>query len=133
MKLDHVTIVTHDLERARRFFVDVVELREGARPPLGVDGHWLYDDSQKAVHLVAASGQASPARSVPRIDHFAFRMNGENAWHALRARVEASGLRCGIARVPASDDVQLFVEAAPGLTVEFLLHSPGEGSTETPR
>jgi catechol 2,3-dioxygenase-like lactoylglutathione lyase family enzyme len=38
MHLDHATIVTADLDATRRFFVDVVGLEEGTRPPFGVGG-----------------------------------------------------------------------------------------------
>jgi len=39
MKLDHATIVTGDLEGARRFLCSVVGLSEGPRPPFGVSGY----------------------------------------------------------------------------------------------
>jgi len=41
MQLDHATIVTADLDSARRFFVDVAGLTEGARPRFSINGYWL--------------------------------------------------------------------------------------------
>ena len=128
VKLDHVTIVTHDLERARRFFTEVVGLREGERPPFGVAGHWLYDDDRRAVHLVDATEPASAERRAPRIDHLAYRVPDAQAWAGLTMRLERHGLRYGVARVPPSGAMQLFVSLGPGVTVEFLLDpSPGRG------
>lgn len=121
MKLDHVTIVTRDLERARRFFIDVVGLREGERPPFGVAGYWLYDDDHRAVHLVDATEPASAERCAPRIDHLAYRVTDAKAWADLKTRLERHGLRYGVARVPSSGAMQLFVSLGPGVTIEFLL------------
>ena len=40
--LDHFNVVTSDLEASRRFYVRVLGLREGARPPFDFPGAWLY-------------------------------------------------------------------------------------------
>ena len=91
MQLDHATVVTADLETARRFFVDVAGLTEGARPPFSVDGYWLYADGRPVVHLVEATVPSARAslRTAPRIDHIAFRLESAAEWQALLGRLSA--------------------------------------------
>ncbi|WP_042266344.1 VOC family protein [Paraburkholderia heleia] len=132
MQLDHVTLVTPDLEGACRFFRDIVGLDEGARPPFRVDGHWLYANGRPVVHLVDATGPArSPgAASVlvaPRIDHVAFRVAPGAEWRALVERLAAHRVPYQLAEASASAEVQLFVALAPGVVVEFVT-SPAAGA-----
>lgn len=121
MQLDHVTLVTPDLEATRRFFRDVAGLEEGARPPFRVDGYWFYADGRPVIHLVDATIPAAPAAFVaPRIDHVAFRVASAGEWQALLERMHAHGVRYQCAEVPASAERQLFVALAPGVVVEFV-------------
>ncbi|HEY4353747.1 MAG TPA: VOC family protein [Paraburkholderia sp.] len=126
MHLDHATIVTPDLNEARRFFVDVVGLSDGPRPPFRVDGAWLYADGRAVIHLVEATlPAASPdgsahGRISPRIDHIAFRIDSREAWRALIARMDAAGIAYQRAEVPLTQQVQLFVALAPDVVIEFV-------------
>lgn len=113
MHIDHATIVTPDLDAARRFFVDVVGLTDGARPPFGVAGHWLYAGGRPVIHLVDSTLPGHTGRVTPRIDHIAFRLDGADEWEALHARLET-------ADVPLSGEVQLFVALGAGVVVEFV-------------
>jgi len=54
LSLNHVTIRPHDIEATRDFCVDIVGLREGARPPFGFPGYWLYAGDVPVIHLVGA-------------------------------------------------------------------------------
>lgn len=122
MHLDHATVVTPDLERARRFFVDVVGLEVGARPPFGIDGYWLYAGGRPVIHLVDATvpGSVAAGRPAPRIDHVAFRIDGPDEWQALLARLAAEQTVHQLAEVPQADELQLFVALAPGVVIEFV-------------
>jgi catechol 2,3-dioxygenase-like lactoylglutathione lyase family enzyme len=122
MHLDHATIVTPDLDAARRFFVDIAGLTEGARPPFRVDGAWLYANGRAVIHLVDATlpGETAPPRVAPRIDHIAFRIDSRDAWRALVARMDAAGVGYQRAEVPLTQEVQLFVALAPGVVIEFV-------------
>jgi catechol 2,3-dioxygenase-like lactoylglutathione lyase family enzyme len=125
MHLDHATLVTADLAAARRFFVDVVGLEEGARPPFRVDGHWLYASGRPVIHLVEgaaptpAQGRLQPGVS-PRIDHIAFRIDTAEAWQALLQRVQTAQVASQLSEVPLSGELQLFVALAPGVVIEFV-------------
>ncbi|MGF6647119.1 VOC family protein [Paraburkholderia sp. GAS82] len=121
MHLDHATIVTADLDAARRFFVDVVGLEDGPRPPFGIRGHWLYAAGRPVVHLVDATVPAQQAgRPAPRIDHIAFRIETAAEWQALLGRLHAAEARYQQAEVPLAGECQLFVALAPGVVVEFV-------------
>ena len=124
MQLDHATIVTGDPDTARRFFVDIAGLTEGARPPFSVDGHWLYLNGRPALHLIAATAPATSGRTAPRIDHVAFRLETAAEWQALLGRLDASGVGYQIAQVPQMGvhpaERQLFVALAPGVVIEFV-------------
>lgn len=134
MQLDHATIVTADLDAARRFFVDVAGLTEGPRPPFSVDGYWLYADGRAVVHLIRAAAAttatataptpATPLRAAPRIDHVAFRLDSAAEWQALLARLRSTGVKYQSAQVPPMApqraEAQIFVALAPGAVVEFV-------------
>ena len=124
MQLDHVTIVTPDLEAARRFFRDVAGLDEGPRPPFRVDGYWFYAGGRPAIHLIDATVPAAAAAfTAPRIDHLALRIASADEWSALLDRLRAHGVCYQCADVPLSAERQLFVALAPGVVVEFVTAS----------
>lgn len=124
MQLDHATIVTADLDAARRFFVDVVGLTQGARPPFSIDGYWLYANGRPLIHLIDATVAAQVGRVAPRIDHIAFRLESADEWQALLQRLHATDTPYQLAEVPQMGpqqaELQLFVALAPGVVIEFV-------------
>ncbi|MGF6755558.1 VOC family protein [Paraburkholderia sp. GAS334] len=124
MHLDHATIVTPDLEDVRRFFVDVVGLTAGWRPPFGIGGYWLYANDRPALHLIDATLPGHAGRAVPRIDHFAFRIDTHAEWHALGERLRAAEVPYQLAEVALAGETQLFVALGAGVVVEFVTALP---------
>ena len=62
--LQHFTIEPADLERTKDFYVDVLGLAVGDRPPLGFPGYWLYSGGVATVHLLGPrSTMPTPAAS----------------------------------------------------------------------
>jgi catechol 2,3-dioxygenase-like lactoylglutathione lyase family enzyme len=120
LKLDHVNIRTANPEVTRDFFVDVVGLREGERPPFNFGGYWLYAGDQAVIHLVDARDRGSPATGYDNrgaaVDHIAFRMSG---YARLRATLEARGTPFDTRIIPRNGDVQVFVEDPNGVGVEL--------------
>jgi catechol 2,3-dioxygenase-like lactoylglutathione lyase family enzyme len=125
MKLDHATIVTGDLEAARRFLCSVVGLSEGPRPPFGVDGHWLYANGQPVIHLIGAAPASSVRSASARIDHVALRVNTDQEWSSLLERMRLSGVSYELSEVPLSRECQLFVAVAPGVVIELVTETKG--------
>ena len=120
MKLDHATIVTGDVEAARRFLSSVVGLSEGPRPPFGVEGHWLYANGQPVIHLIWTAVASSARPAVPRIDHVGLRINSVQEWSALLQRMQLSGVPYELSEVPLTGERQLFVAMAPGVVIELV-------------
>jgi glyoxylase I family protein len=106
------------LRRLRDFYVDVVGLREGWRPPFDFPGHWLYLGDQAVLHLVedppGARG-AVPGAS-PTFDHVAFTCSG---LAEMEARLQRLGVVYRRADVPGTTQCQLFVQDPAGNGVEF--------------
>jgi catechol 2,3-dioxygenase-like lactoylglutathione lyase family enzyme len=120
MQLDHATIVTRDLEGARRFLCGIVGLSDGPRPPFRVAGYWLYADGRPVIHLVEAALPALEGKACARIDHIALRVDNAAQWTSLVDRMHANGIRYELAEVPLASQLQLFVELAPGVIIEFV-------------
>jgi len=112
--LDHVNISTRDVAGVRAFFVDVLGLQVGWRPPFPFDGAWLYLGDQAVVHVMEASAEPLPSRG-SALDHFAFAAQG---FEEMRARLEAHGVAQRAVDVPGSEVRQLFVTVG-GVTVEL--------------
>lgn len=96
--IDHVNIVTHDVDATADFYTRLLGLRHGesAGAALGMKGAWMFDGQDNPiVHI----GWKDPARDysaghepgVPTgaIHHVAFRCRG---FEAMKARIEALGL-----------------------------------------
>src|SRR5258708_36933767 len=59
----HYSIRTTDLDRSRRFYSDVLQLRVGFRPPFNFPGVWLYPNDEESefgvVHLIGVDPGSS--------------------------------------------------------------------------
>ena len=50
--LDHVNILTNDVEACRQFYIDVLGFEEGFRPDFGFPGLWIYLGGAPVVHFI---------------------------------------------------------------------------------
>lgn len=116
LALDHINIAgTPDLiASCRDFYVGVLGLSEGYRPPFRRSGFWLYADDKPVVHLVAGESDAHPAASA--FNHVAFLCIG---LEEVVAQLEARGIAFERTEVPATGDVQLFLVDPAGVQVEL--------------
>jgi catechol 2,3-dioxygenase-like lactoylglutathione lyase family enzyme len=106
------------IERLRRFYIDVVGLREGPRPTFhsGSRGYWLYADGTDVLHLtIAGTGDTLPT-STGHFNHLAFACSD---LAATRARLDAAGLTYEVDEVDALGQVQLFLTDPCGLDIEL--------------
>ena len=112
--LDHFTIVTADLGAARRFYVEMLGLTEGERPPFAVPGAWLYCGGAPVVHLVAGGeGNGGPTGAV---DHLA--LHASNL-AATVARLRQFGVDYDLRTVPGLGLRQVFVRDPDGVKIEL--------------
>lgn len=122
--LDHINIVTTDLDRAERFYRDLLALdSRPAPPPLTHEtARWLYDMGGRAVlHLNALDAPRLMDRdmapgSTGALHHVAFRCVGRDA---VVARLVAMGMDYRCNEVPAAHLRQLFVTDPDGVVLEL--------------
>ncbi|WP_342650821.1 VOC family protein [Pseudomonas sp. REB1044] len=130
--LAHYSIRTTDLQASRRFYIDVMGLREGYRPPFDFPGVWLYlgDDEQQfgVVHIIGIDadnphglldylgGASDQAEGTGTLDHIAFLATDLQGFHQ---RLKAAGHRWRDRLVPSLGLHQLFVEDPSGVTLEL--------------
>jgi catechol 2,3-dioxygenase-like lactoylglutathione lyase family enzyme len=113
-EMNHFTVLTDDLERTRAFYVDLLGLREGARPPLGIPGAWLYAGERPILHVIA--GRALPEQRRGVLDHMAF---SATDLAGVSAKLKAAGISYNLGRQPESNVWQLFLNDPNGALVEL--------------
>ena len=128
-RLDHYTIRTPHLKPTRHFYVDVLGLADGHRPPFDFPGHWLYCNDRAVVHLVGVDltdkgglvhflGDRAPANlsGGGAVDHIAFRASG---LRTMRDHLNAQRIVYRERTIPTLDLHLLFIEDPNGVTIEL--------------
>jgi catechol 2,3-dioxygenase-like lactoylglutathione lyase family enzyme len=132
-QLGHYSVRTADLAASRRFYVEILQLREGYRPPFDFPGHWLYlgedETTFGVVHLIGVDPSAPENLSrylgardpeslagTGALDHIAFLATD---WPAMRARCEAGGIEYVERQVPLLGLRQVFLTDPSGVTIEL--------------
>jgi catechol 2,3-dioxygenase-like lactoylglutathione lyase family enzyme len=125
--LDHFTITTSDLARSRSFYMDVLGLTEGDRPPLGFPGHWLYAGDRAILHLVGDDGavkRGGRKANQQGFDHIALAARGMKD---LAERLKARGVSFETRDVPGRPRKQIFFLDPDGVKVELQFDARKEG------
>lgn len=112
--MNHFTILTKDLEATRAFYVGILGLKEGYRPPLAFPGIWLYAGAQAVLHVVAGRPLPDPPAGV--LDHMAF---SASDLAGTTAKLEAQGIKYDLRKQPDSGVWQLFCYDPNGARVEL--------------
>lgn len=131
LSLNHYTIRPRDLDATKDFYVDIVGLTVGERPPLPFPGYWLYCGGNPTVHLIGKREIETPiidpqpgTAKTTRLDHIAFAAENLPAMKKILAdRAIAYEERI----LPRLGQTQLFFPDPDGIDVE--LNFP---SAETP-
>lgn len=115
VSLHHVNIRARDLQATIAFYVDAIGLTQGARPPFGFPGAWLYDGARPAVHLTLVDQE--PDSAYPALDHVAF---AYDALDPILERLDKLSLRATPPKtVPGTVIRQCFLKDPNGITVEL--------------
>ncbi len=74
--IHHTALPVTDLERSRRFYLEIMGLREISRPPFSFPGAWFDIGNGDQVHLIVYPGQTFRAGKTleTRDVHFALRV-----------------------------------------------------------
>ena len=119
MKLNHILILSSDMEKTNRFWTEVIGLELGDRPPFPFPGTWLYSEGKPMIHVVPDSSNEY-GRSA--IDHIA--IEGDD-YNVLIEALKRNDLQYTGRDVPLTDQHQIFINAPDGLKVEILFPIDG--------
>jgi len=123
----HINLRSTDVERTREFYVRILGLRVGDRPPFASSGYWLYVGDQPIVHLVQRHSGDTAIAGSGNLDHVAFSsVNFEGTRRAL----QAAGIPFLEAIVPPDGTLQILVNDPDGIKLElnFAPSSAGRSS-----
>src|SRR4029434_11300627 len=112
--MNHFTVLAKDLAETRSFYVELLGLSEGPRPPLGFPGAWLYAGERPVLHVIL--GRELPRERRGVLDHMAF---SARALEELASRLDAAGIAYDLKRQAESRVWQLFVLDPNGARVEL--------------
>jgi catechol 2,3-dioxygenase-like lactoylglutathione lyase family enzyme len=121
-RLDHVLVLTDDLETTVSFYRDALGLEPGPRPPLPFPGHWLYLDDTPCLHVAERAPYEAHAANVglaptsTSIDHVAFAADG---YDGIAARLAVTGVEAVTNDVPDAAMRQIFLTDPNGVRIEL--------------
>jgi len=125
--LEHVLLLSDDIERTRDFYEQTLGLRAGARPPLEFAGYWLYAGATACLHIADRTSYRAHAGTlglgVPErvtgpgpVDHLAF---SAGDYDELIQRLARRGVQPIRNDVPGGGPRQLFFDDPDGQRVEI--------------
>ena len=121
--IDHVTLVVKDMQRSRRFYVDLLGLEEVPRPGFRFPGMW-FQAGPTQIHLIGEHDESGPAgvraadgASISRTNHFAFEVADANA-AAAYLREQGIAIAAGPKQRP-DGPTQVYVHDPDGHLVEL--------------
>ncbi len=126
--IDHVTLVVKDLERSRRFYVEVLGMREVRRPAFTFAGLWFQAGTTQ-IHLILEFPDSGPAGNLlpaPQrsslTQHVAFAVEDAEAAAAVLRRLDLPILS---GPKPRPDGIlQVFVTDPDGHVIELCSPPP---------
>lgn len=130
--LQHVLVLTDDIDGTRDFYCEVVGVSVGERPQFPFAGYWLYANGVPCVHIAERTSYRANADrlglSVAErpdghgpIDHIAFIADD---YEAAVARLAARGVSAVASALPTGPR-QLYFDDPNGVRVEIqVAHTP---------
>jgi catechol-2,3-dioxygenase len=101
----------------RDFYVGIVGLQPGFRPPFKSFGHWLYAGEQAVLHLSEARADENrPAGVTNTFDHVAFSCTN---FREFEIRLRELNISYTSDRVPQTGERQIFFSDPAGNGVEL--------------
>jgi len=128
-ELHHCSIRTTKLPETRDFFVDILGMTDGERPPFDFPGHWLYVGSSPVVHLIGIDADhpdglieylgnkdVATLDGSGAVDHIAFNSTDPAALIALLTEKDIPYQE---RKVPDMDLFQIFLKDPNGVVLEI--------------
>jgi catechol 2,3-dioxygenase-like lactoylglutathione lyase family enzyme len=120
--MEHLLVLTDDIDETRDFYSSALGLVVGERPPLEFPGYWLYAGDVPCVHVADRTAYTAHSKRVgipaspEAVDHVAF--SGRDYEEAI-GRLERAGVEVATNTVPDVGLRQLFFEDPNGLKIEI--------------
>ncbi|HXN16312.1 MAG TPA: VOC family protein [Usitatibacter sp.] len=111
--MNHFNVLTDDVDATRMFYIGVLGMSEGSRPPLAFDGAWLYAGGAPILHVSAAK---LPADRAGVLDHIAF---SATDLQATIARLREHQVQFNLRRQVGTGIWQIFCHDPMGAKVEL--------------
>ena len=125
--LDHVNVRTDKVQAMREWYVRVLGMTDGDRPPFPFPGAWLYAGHNPVVHLVGVT--AEPANTDPKLEHFAFSAKG---LREFRAKLDSLGEKYDVRVVPKIGLVQFNLWDPDGNHIHIDFQPTEPGASDAP-
>jgi catechol 2,3-dioxygenase-like lactoylglutathione lyase family enzyme len=128
-RIEHLLVLTDDIDETRDFWCASLGLEVGERPPLEFAGHWLYAEGVPCVHVAdrgeytAHSERVGIPASPEAVDHVAFK--GVD-YEEVVERLESNGVEAARNTVPGVGLRQLFLTDPNGLKIEINVPPDGK-------
>lgn len=117
--LDHLNFTASPavIDELCRFYVEVLGLRAGERPPFDRHGYWLYAGDRPIIHLIVnRPGDERELGKITSFDHVALSCQGEQE---MVSRLDAYGISYRSSVVPRTGGHQIFLRDPAGHGVEL--------------
>ncbi|MHA1572096.1 MAG: VOC family protein [Alphaproteobacteria bacterium] len=114
--IEHYLVMSKDLDATRDFYVNVLGMTDGDRPPFDFAGLWLYLGGSACVHVALAVGDNARENGTGAIDHIAFNASG---YDEMIECLDRLGIEARKRTVPRMGLRQLFIKDPDGVTIEI--------------
>ncbi len=126
-RMEHYLVLSDDIEETKRFYCEVLGMREGFRPDLGFPGYWLYVGEVPCIHIAEWGTYkvftdrvgipiSTRADGTGALDHIAFNASG---YEEIVERLEPLGVVLGRNLLDEIGLRQLFIRDPNGLVIEL--------------
>ncbi|HEY1775042.1 MAG TPA: VOC family protein [Solirubrobacteraceae bacterium] len=130
--LDHVLVLSDDIDGSRDFYCATVGVTVGERPPLPFPGYWLYAGGRPCLHIADRAIYNDHARATglrvaagaPSVDHLAF---AATDYEEAAGRLESRGVAAVRNEIPQAGLRQLFFDGPDGVRIEVNVFGKTEG------
>ena len=129
--LDHVLVLSDDIDASRDFYCATVGVTVGERPPLPFPGYWLYAAGRPCLHIADREiyndhARATGLRSAQAgsVDHVAF---SATDYEEAAQRLARGGVSAVRNEVPGAGLRQLFFDGPDGVRIEVNVYSQAGG------
>jgi len=127
IKLEHYLVLTDNIDATRDFYVDVLGMEMGFRPPLGFPGHWVYIGDTPVIHIAewvtyTAHSKRKGVEVTTRasetgpVDHIAF---AAQDYDGVLAQLQRLGVAVRANDNPGNIVRQLFLFDPNGIKIEI--------------